>query len=127
VVAALAAWHEQHAPAAEALEAVEALPAHAVLEAYSVLTRLPGGLAVPPALAASVLRERFPVASLRLSDAEREDVLDRLSGAGVFGGAAHDALVGLEAAAHGEVLLTLDERARTTYQRLGVAYRALPA
>lgn len=127
MVAALAAWHEQHVPAAEALEAVEALPAHAVLEAYSVLTRLPGGLAVPPALAASVLRQRFPVTLLRLSDGEYEDVLDRLAGAGVFGGAAYDGLVGLEAAAHGEVLLTLEERARTTYQRLGITYRALPA
>ncbi len=47
-MAALSAWHESHDAAAEALEAVRVLPAHAMLETYSVLTRLPGGLAVPP-------------------------------------------------------------------------------
>src|SRR5687767_1073614 len=51
VVAALSAWHEHHEPAAEALEDVSVLPAHVVLESYSVLTRLPRvsrALAHPP-------------------------------------------------------------------------------
>ena len=47
MIAALAAWHEQHEMAARALADVTALPAHVALEAYSVLTRLPSGLAVP--------------------------------------------------------------------------------
>ncbi len=59
VVAALSAWHEQHDVAARALERVTVLPAHVMLEAYSVLTRLPGGLAVPAATAADVLGRRF--------------------------------------------------------------------
>jgi hypothetical protein len=31
----------------------------------------------------------------------------------------------LEAAAHGRTLLTLDERAQSTYQRLGVPFRVI--
>jgi hypothetical protein len=64
---------------------------------------------------------------LRLDDAERGLVIERLAGAGVFGGATYDGVVALEAAAHGRTLLTLDERARGTYQRLGVAFRVIAA
>ena len=55
-MAALSAWHEHHATAAEALEGVAALPAHVRLEAYSVLTRLPAGLAVDADTLGSALR-----------------------------------------------------------------------
>jgi hypothetical protein len=125
VIAALSAWHEQHEVAARALQDVQALPAHAVLEAYSVLTRLPSGLAVPAATAASVLGRRFGQPPLRLDDPERLRVLDQLAGAGVFGGATYDGLVALEAAAHGHSLLTLDERAQATYQRLRVPFTVI--
>jgi hypothetical protein len=97
------------------------------VEAYSVLTRLPSGLAVPPTLAASVLAARFGQPPLRLDDAERGLVLETLAGAGVFGGASYDGLVALEAKAHRRTLLTLDERAQPTYQRLGVAFNAITA
>lgn len=90
-----------------------------------MLTRLPSGLAVAPALAAGVLARRFGQPPLRLDDAERGLVLERLAGAGVLGGASYDGLVALEAKAHGRTLLTLDERAQATYQRLGVAFRAI--
>jgi hypothetical protein len=33
----------------------------------------------------------------------------------------------LEAQAHGRMLLTLDDRAQATYQRLGVAFSVIPA
>ena len=99
-----------------------ALPAHVVIEAYSVLTRLPSGLAVAPAAAASTLAGRFGEPALRLDDAQRASVLSTLSAAGVLGGATYDGIVALEARAHGEALLTLDERATVTYQRLGVAF-----
>ena len=52
MLAALSAWHERHEAAAEALGDVTALPGHVMLEAFSVLTRLPAGLAVKPAAAA---------------------------------------------------------------------------
>lgn len=45
-----------------------------------------------------------------------------LAQSGVFGGASYDGLVALEAKAHAHTLLTLDERAQTTYRRVGVEF-----
>jgi toxin FitB len=104
---------------------VRALPAHVMVEAYSVVTRLPGGLAVPTADAARTLEARFGAAPLRLNARERRGLLSTLADVGVHGGASYDALVALEAHAHGLTLLTLDERAKHTYARLGIKYRAL--
>ncbi len=125
VVAALSAWHERQEEAAGALASVTALPAHAMLEAYSVLTRLPGGYAVPAATAASVLEARFDDPPLRLGARERRRLLATLAAVGVFGGATYDGLVALEAQAHSHTLLSLDERAQDTYRRLGVAFQAI--
>jgi hypothetical protein len=102
---------------------VSALPAHVMIEAYSVLTRLPGGLAVPPATAADVLARRFEGKPLRLPDAQRRALLPTLAGAGVLAGASYDGLVALEAAAHDQTLLTMDRRAQDTYGRLGTPFR----
>jgi hypothetical protein len=105
-----------------ALEPVTVLPAHVVIEAYSVLTRLPGGLAVAPQLAAGVLGRRFDDPPLRLDDRERGALIATLAAAGIFGGAGYDGLVALEARAGGHTLLTLDGRAQVTYRRLGVPF-----
>jgi hypothetical protein len=123
VIAALASWHEQHAPAAVALESVTALPAHALIEVYSVLTRLPAGLAVTAPVAAATLARRFPEPPLELDD--RGGLIGRLAGAGIFGGASYDGLVALEAAENDRTLLTLDGRAQQTYLRLAVPFRSL--
>jgi hypothetical protein len=123
VIAALSSWHEQHQAAAAALREVRALPAHVVIEVYSILTRLPGGLAVPAATASAVLGRRFDEAPLTLPESERLRVVDSLARVGVFGGATYDGLVALEAAAHDNVLLTLDQRAQATYRRLDVDFR----
>jgi hypothetical protein len=123
VIAALAGWHERHETAALALEPITALPAHALLEVYSVLTRLPSGLAIPAAIVAGTLQRRFGETPLELDD--RGDLVGRLAAAGVFGGASYDGLVALEAGAHGRTLLTLDDRAQQTYRRLSVPFRAL--
>jgi len=123
VVAALCAWHDDHERAAEAAGGVSALPAHARVEAYAVLTRLPQGLAVPAVDAAAVLDERFPDPPLMLSARLRVRLLARFADAGIAGGAAYDGLVALEAAEHSLGLLTLDERATRTYARLGVDHR----
>jgi hypothetical protein len=125
VIATLSSWHEHHEAASRALDGVAALPAHVLLEAYSVLTRLPGGLAVPAALAADVLARRFDGRPLRLSGSSIGGLLSKLADAGVFGGASYDGLVALEADAHGHALLTLDSRAQETYRRLGVAFRVV--
>jgi hypothetical protein len=104
---------------------VNALPAHVVIEAYSVLTRLPSGLAVAPTLAARVLASRFDAPPLRLDDAERDRLLQTLAATGVSGGASYDGLVALEAKAHAHTLLTLDDRAQSTYQRLGADFTVI--
>lgn len=96
-----------------------------LLEAYAVLTRLPSGLAVPARAAAAVITERFDAPPLLLSEATRASLLSTLADVGVFGGAAYDALVALEAGSHGETLATLDERATGTYRRIGVAFQLL--
>jgi toxin FitB len=96
-----------------------------MVEAYSVLTRLPAGLAVAPALAASVLAGRFHGPALRLGDEQQNRLLQTFADAGVLGGASYDGLAALEAKAHGEVLLTLDQRAGSTYQRLGAPFRMI--
>jgi hypothetical protein len=124
-VAALSSWHEHHEAAAEALAGVAELPAHVMLEAYSVLTRLPAGLAVDAGTASAVLVARFPEPPLTLAAAERTALISTLARAGVVGGASYDGLVALEAAAHDRPLLTLDRRGVETYQRLGAAHRII--
>lgn len=73
-----------------------------------------------------MLARRFGEPPLQLDDERRAAMLETLAGAGVLGGASYDGIVGLEADAHGRTLVTLDRRAETTYQRLGVACRLLP-
>lgn len=96
-----------------------------MLEAYSVLTRLPAGLAVDAGTASAVLAERFPEPSLTVAAVERTALISTLARAGVVGGASYDGLVALEAAAYDRPLLTLDRRAVETYQRLGAAHRII--
>jgi hypothetical protein len=102
---------------------VTALPAHASLEVYSVLTRLPSGLAVSAATAAEVLTTRFPGTPLEVPD--RLGLIGRLAARGIFGGASYDGLVASEAAANDAGLLTLDERAQMTYRRLGIVFTVI--
>lgn len=125
IIAALSGWHADHDVAADALVAITAAPAHALIEAYSVLTRLPGGLAVPPATAAELLANRFPDPPLRLRAPAQRALPVTLATAGVLGGASYDGLVALEALTHGARLLTLDRRAAATYQRLGAPFTQL--
>ena len=96
-----------------------------MLESYSVLTRLPAGLAVPAAVASDVLARRFGGEPLRLPQHDRDVLITTLAGAGIFGGASYDGLVALEAQAHGRVLISLDQRAQETYHRLGVRFTAI--
>lgn len=96
-----------------------------MLEAYSVLTRLPSGLAVPATTAADVLASRFGDAVLQLPARDRRVLLRTFAAAGVFAGASHDGLVALEAHAHGRVLLSLDARAQQTYRRLRISFQAV--
>ena len=96
-----------------------------MLESYSVLTRLPSGLAVPAAVASDVLARRFVDEPLRLPEPDRDVLIAKLAGAGIFGGASYDGLVALEAQAHGRVLISIDRRAQETYHRLRVRFTAI--
>jgi hypothetical protein len=96
-----------------------------MIEAYSVLTRLPSGLAVPPESAAGVLVQRFPDPPLALNRGARQALPETLAAAGVSGGGSYDGLVALEAHAHGHTLWTLDRRAQEVYRRLGVPFEVV--
>ncbi len=120
VIPALASWHESHEVAREACRGVDQLPAHALLESVSVLTRLPGGVALAAAPAVQVVREKFPGAPLMLS-ADAFIALTRVIAArDLRGGQIHGALIAATAASHGARLITLDRRAANTYLAVGV-------
>jgi hypothetical protein len=119
-VAALAAWHVAHEPGRRAAaEAV--MPAHARLETYSVLTRLPPPHRLAPDVVAQLLERWFPAGkTLVPSRGLSHGIVERCRTHGVDGGAVYDALVGLTAAESISTLLTRDERAARTYARFGV-------
>jgi hypothetical protein len=121
-VAALAGWHRGHEQARHAAsDAV--IPAHARLETFSVLTRMPPPYRLLPAVAADLLARWFPpkeilVPSSRLS----QTMVERCREGGIAGVAVYDALVGLTAAEAEVTLLTRDERAAHTYRRLEIPF-----
>jgi toxin FitB len=123
VVPALAEWHEHHEQAREAIAGVDQLPGQVLAETHSVLTRLPQGLALTPAMALTLLRGVFPGSPLTLDPAEYWTLLERVASAGLRGGAVYDSLVGLAAAAAGAELLTRDARAAEAYRCVGVRFR----
>jgi toxin FitB len=96
-----------------------ALSGHALAETYSVLTRLPGDARLTPADAAQLLNARFSP-PLALSSSLTRELPDTLSRLGIAGGAVYDGLVALAAKEHGATLATRDNRARGTYDAVGV-------
>jgi predicted nucleic acid-binding protein len=119
-IAAFATWNEFHAAAIEALGDARDLVAHAELETYSVLTRLPEPQRAEPRLVAEYLRKDYSGKRLSLPETARRGLLDRLANLSISGGAGYDALVGVTAAHHGYRLLSCDRRAETVYERLGI-------
>lgn len=125
IIACFASWHEQHAAAREVLRASPQLPAHAELEAYSVLTRLPEPFRAEPPLVADFLRRAFPDGRLALSGRRGPGLPTRLARLDIAGGAVYDAVIALTAQQAGVELVTLDRRALATYERCGVPARLL--
>lgn len=123
LVAALASWHPAHEPSREAIADVRRIGSHVLLEAYSVLTRLPRGRLDAATAAAAI--GSLPWAVIDLPSPARPRLIERLAQAKVLGGAVYDGLVGLTAREHGLTLLTRDRRARRTYDALGVGYTVL--
>ena len=118
VVAAFASWHELHEPARAALDRRPRLPAQAALESYSVLTRLPAPHRAPADLVRDFLTSSFPDPCLVLSSRKFGTFLSELSGHGIVGGGAYDALIAATANEAGATLISCDRRAGTTYSRL---------
>jgi predicted nucleic acid-binding protein len=124
-IAALLADHPAHKTAAEAFAACKTTIAHAAVETYSVLTRLPAPHRVDAATAATVLKERTPTTHATLDASRYAQAPSRMAGAGVSGGATYDGLIALTALEHDLELFTRDRRAERTYRALDVPYQLL--
>jgi predicted nucleic acid-binding protein len=120
VIAAFASWNQHHELAIAALGETTDLVAHAELESYSVLTRLPEPFRAEPALVAEYLREDYPGERMVLPESERRALVSRFARLSIAGGAVYDAMVAATAAYHGRRLLSCDRRAAPTYDRVGV-------
>lgn len=119
LVPALLDSHEFHAACHESAGLVDAAIGHALVETYAVLTRLPQPYTVPPLQAAAAVRT-YATNTLVLSGDEVSNALVRFGALRAAGGASYDALIAATALRYGATLLTRDERAAATYERVGV-------
>ena len=122
VVAAFASWHEGHASAAAVLGRGPRIPAHVVIETFSVLTRLPLPHRAPASVVQAFLAGRFRDAPLGLSPRGHMGLIEMASREGLAGGAIYDALIAATVLHAGATLVTRDQRARITYDRMRVSY-----
>lgn len=120
VVAGLGSWHPDHLAARRVLAERPTVIAHVLAESYAVLTRLPGQRRLAPELVLSALHAAFPSDPATLASAAIGGLLERLVAHGIVGGRTYDALVAETARQHRLTLVTLDRRARTTYDVIGV-------
>lgn len=125
IVAAFAPWHPLHDRARRALRGIADLVAHAELETYSVLTRLPSPFKTEPPTVADYLQRRHPGERLVLPPARRRALLEELASNDLGGGRVYDALIAVTASHHGHELATCDRRATLTYERVGAAFKLL--
>jgi predicted nucleic acid-binding protein len=119
MVAAVCLWHEHHEPAAAAIEQRLAgrhrlvSPAHAITEAYAVLTRLPAPHRLAPADAWSLVSSNFIEGHsvVGLAATGHVAMLRHLAASGIGGGRTYDALI-VAAASHADVseLLTFNPK-----------------
>lgn len=124
-VPALASWHEQHDTCRRAA-AGASIPGHALLETYSVLTRMPAPLRLPAETAHALLHRWFPRDRVLAAPAAlQREGLEHLYAAGISGGAVYDGLIALIVKDHGDRLMTFDQRAVRTYEALGVDFELI--
>lgn len=126
VVAAFASWHESHDVALGTLQTSPRLPVACALEAYAVLTRLPPPHRSDGRLVRDYLRTSFAGPGLALpAELDGPALVAILADGGIQGGAAYDAVIGLTCQRAGLILVTLDARARPTYERVGATVEFL--
>jgi predicted nucleic acid-binding protein len=119
MVAAVCSWHERHQAALTAIEERLnrgdrlAVAAHALVETYAVLTRLPAPHRLAPADAWALVKANFvDHATVVTLDGQGHVVLlGRLAAMGIGGGRSCDAVIAACAGqAKAEAILTLDRR-----------------
>ena len=119
MVAAICTWHERHAAAVAAIERRLdrgdrlAVAAHAIIEAYAVLTRLPAPHRLAPADAWALVKANFVESAtiVALGGPSCVTLLDRLASAGIGGGRSYDAVIAASASqAKANALLTFNPR-----------------
>lgn len=122
VVAGFASWHAGHRPALAALARKPRVPAHVLIETYSVLTRLPPPHRAPADVVAGFLRDRFGEAPLTLPPRAYLALVVSMAAVDLTGGAIYDALIAACVRNADATLLTRDQRALPVYERVGVRY-----
>jgi predicted nucleic acid-binding protein len=127
LVAAFASWHADHLLAVSELAKKPHVVAHAMVETYSVLTRLPEPQRARPDHVAEFLSRNFAEAPMSLDGEQLRLIPGKLSELGIVGGATYDALIALTAAGFGVHLVSLDRRAESVYRRCGVSFELLGA
>lgn len=106
VVPAFASWHQAHESAIAVLARKPRLPAHAALESFSVITRLPPPQRPKPAVVLSFLRAHFADSYLTLSAAQHAMLLEEATNQAIWGGAVYDALIAATAREAGATLIS---------------------
>jgi predicted nucleic acid-binding protein len=125
VVAAFATWHEHHAIARKAMQSRPRLVAHAAVESYSVLTRLPPPHRASPSIVHAFITDRFTEPFLALSETGYQELLAMAAARKILGGPVYDALIACTAAEHQATLLSLDLRATAAYEAVGATVEYL--
>jgi predicted nucleic acid-binding protein len=125
VVAAFASWHEAHGRTVELLARAPRLPAHVVVETYSVLTRLPPPHRAAPAIVDRFLSESFPGTPLSLPGSSQRALVAVAARSGLSGGSIYDLLVAATVKRAKGTLMTRDRRAIRAYETVGVAFELL--
>ena len=125
VVAGLSPWHERHEVCRSLLDDRPAIVGHALVESFSVLTRLRVPYKVSTGLAAELLIANFAAPPLVLTSEQVLRFVESLRHWKVAGGAVYDALIATTARDHGATLFTLDTRASRTYLAVGADTRLI--
>jgi len=103
------------------------LIAHVGFETVSVLTRMPDGQRIDPAMVMTALGRTFSGPWLALDAAGQRSCLKRACAAGIRGGALYDALIAATAVKHGATLISADRRAGAAYEAMGATVRWVSA
>ncbi len=123
VVAGFSPWHERHDDCRAVIEGRPEIVGHALVESFSVLTRLPAPFRIPAPLAVELLQANFARPPLTMSSEQMAQFVDSLTRWRVTGGAVYDALIAATARDASATLLTLDVRAVRTYLAVGADAR----